>query len=142
MTLFQLIPTLAAVAFLVGNTSLALRDGRAPKGIWRVAAGLSVLFLAFSVFTVMQEGPVGFWPVHTHNFWGNQVWCDLLLSASVAFGLMAPEARARGMSPLPWFLFIAATGSVGVLAMLARVLYLREHRAEADVSTPAMARAR
>jgi hypothetical protein len=75
---------------------------------------------------VATEGPTGFWPVHSQTAWGNQVWFDLLLSASVALAFMIPEARRQGMNPLPWTVLVMVTGSIGLLAMAARLSYLKE----------------
>ena len=57
---------------------------------------------------------------------GNQIWFDLLLSMGTAFALLAPRAKARGIRLAPWFVAIACTGSVGLLAMAARYLFLSE----------------
>ena len=42
-----------------------------------------------------------------------------------AWALIVPRARALGMRPLPWLALIVGTGSVGLLAMAARMLYLQ-----------------
>lgn len=99
-----------------------------PAKAWIFPAVGSLLFLGFSLFAVFQEGPTGFWPEHTRSFWGNQIWFDLLLSVLVGWTLMVPQAKAQGMRPLLWFALIVATGSVGFLAMLSRLLYLKESR--------------
>lgn len=81
-------------------------------------------------------GPFGFWPEHVRNAWGNQIWFDLLLSVGMAFALLAPRARAQGMRLVPWFIAVACTGSVGLLAMGARYLFLCENQPDAH-SNPA-----
>ena len=95
-------------------------------GLWRVPAALSALFFAASLVPVTSGGLLGFWPEHIRNDWGNQIFADLLLCAGSAFFLILPRARAVGMNPLLWLLAIAATGSIGLLATLARLLYLEE----------------
>ena len=92
---------------------------------WRAPATLSLLFLGWSVFAAVTEGPTGFWPEHVRNAWGNQIWFDLLLAAGVAFAALAPAARQVGMNTRLWLLLVAATGSIGLLAMLARLRYLQ-----------------
>jgi hypothetical protein len=42
-----------------------------------------------------------------------------------------PRARALGMRPLPWLLLVVCTGSIGLCAMFARVLYLQEAKGRA-----------
>jgi hypothetical protein len=61
--------------------------------------------------------------------WGVQIWLDLLQAALVGFVLLVPRARAQGMRPVPWLLGVAATGSIGLMAMVARVLYLEARTA-------------
>ncbi|MBN8493806.1 MAG: hypothetical protein J0M00_20545, partial [Burkholderiales bacterium] len=90
---------------------------------------LSLLFLAFSLWAVWREGPVGFWAEHTRNLWGQQIWFDLLLAAGTAWAALLPQARAAGMRPGFWLLAVVCSGSIGLLAMLARLLYLRERSA-------------
>lgn len=120
----------AGAAFLVAI--LLIASGRrlfsAASG-WMAPAALSLAFAAYSTFTALREGPTGFWPEHTRNLWGNQIWFDLLLAAGVACALLAPRARAAGMNVLPWLLAVAATGSIGLCAMLARLLYLERAQA-------------
>jgi hypothetical protein len=83
---------------------------------------------------------VGFWPVHTASLWGNQVWFDLLLAVSIGWFLLVPPARALGMPLGRWLLLVASSGCIGLLAMLARVLYLQEaaRRPHAAASQAAM----
>lgn len=125
MTFTTLAPIIAAaglIAYLV--FSLRSRGG----GNWVVPAGLAAAFLAFSAVAVWREGATGFWPVHTANLWGNQVWFDLLIAVGIGWTLILPRARAAGMVPAPWAALILATGCIGFLAMLARLLWL-ERRA-------------
>lgn len=125
MSLTTVIPVLASIATVLVGLAIAAYD-LSWRGVWRVPAAASAVFLLFSLVTVVREGPVGFWALHTHNLWGNQVWIDLLLAASVAFAALAPRARALGMRPVPWFILVMATGSVGLLALAARVLFLAD----------------
>ncbi len=104
-----------------------------PAEDWRLPALVSLMFLAYSGFTVYQEGPTGFWVEHTRNFWGNQIWFDLLLFASAALFFMVPRAKKLGMNLFFWIPLAIATGSIGLMAMLARIFYLSkgpEHRSK------------
>ncbi len=96
------------------------------KRSWMVPAALALLFFAFSLYAVFVGGPIGFWTEHTRNFWGNQIWFDLLLAIGAGWVLMVPQAKSLSMHPLLWLMLILCTGSIGYLAMLARLLYLRE----------------
>lgn len=89
-----------------------------------LAASLSAGFAAFSAVTIAQEGVVQVWTNHTQNLWGVQVWWDLLFSVGIAAFFIAPRARQVGMKLLPWIIFVAATASIGLLAMVARLFWL------------------
>jgi hypothetical protein len=59
--------------------------------------------------------------------WGNQIWFDLLLAAGIGWFLIVPQAKDLNMRLLPWLVLIVCTGCIGFSAMVARMLYLREH---------------
>jgi hypothetical protein len=125
-----ILPVLAAGLFLLLTLSFALRPPTPGRARWYGPALFSAAFLGFSLFAVLSEGPTGFWPEHTRNLWGNQIWFDLLLATGVGIYLMAPRASARGMNTAVWLMVVAATGSVGFTAMLARLLYLEARASE------------
>ena len=126
MTLTVLVPIAAAIVFLSSTAYLGLRRRAHGKNGWLIPAAASAAFLLFSLYAIAIEGPFGFWPNHTGNLWGNQVWLDLLLAVGIAWSFMVPQARALGMRPGPWLMLIASTGCIGLLAMTARLLYLRD----------------
>jgi hypothetical protein len=139
MSVTSIVAILAGLTFVITGLVVASVDLTRRRGLWIVPAAGSALFLLFSVVAVVSEGPTGFWPEHTRNLWGNQIWLDLLLCATVGFTGLAPRARALGMRLVPWFILVASTGAIGLLAMSARFLFLRDHAARAGASTPAMA---
>ena len=98
---------------------------------WIVPAILSLAFLAFSLVTIAQEGLFGFWANHTEDLWGLQVWMDLLFAVAISWTFLVPEARKQDMAILPWGILVVCTASIGLWAMMARVLYLRERSAPA-----------
>lgn len=129
MKVVSVLPVVAAMLFMsFGVTRVYVSSLRKA---WMVPAGLACGFFAFSLFTASTDGPTGFWIEHTRNLWGNQIWFDLLLATSIGWLLIVPHAIAVGMRPIVWLPLVAATGSIGFLAMLARLLYLRE-RAEGN----------
>ncbi|MEL7106121.1 MAG: hypothetical protein AAGM21_09380 [Pseudomonadota bacterium] len=130
MTLLQLIPILAALGFVVYNVGHPTFDGTPGPNSWILPAVLSAGFLAFTLYGVAVEGLVQFWINHTNTITGNQVWLDLLLAISIAFTLMAPEARRLGMKPALWLVAICLTGCIAVLAMLARMFWLKARMGE------------
>lgn len=125
MPLTSLFPPLSAF-FLVFFMILMLKQVSLPKNLrWLLPVSLSLAFLLFSLTAVITEGGLGFWSEHTRNLWGNQIWFDLLLAVSIGWFLIVPQARQVGMRLIPWLVLIICTGSIGFLAMLARLLYLQ-----------------
>lgn len=122
MSFTQVAPIVAACAAL--GFALFRATTRRPatsRGCWW-PAGVSAAFLTFSLGAMFREGALGFWTEHVRNLWGNQIWFDLLIAASVALFLLIPRARKVGLTPVPWVLFALATGGIGLLAFLAVVL--------------------
>jgi hypothetical protein len=123
MSLLQVLPVLA---YAVAVATLIWTARAEAPGSWRVAAILGAAFIAFSIWTVLDGGLLPFWFNHTTNLAGNQVWFDLLISVVLAFVLLLPRARAQGMAILPWALAVAATASIALLVMVARLLWLEQ----------------
>ena len=122
---YEVLPWIAALGFILIGALHAL--GRPPmRGAWIAPAGLSALLLGWSLFAVAQDGVAAVWVEHTRNAWGNQIWFDLLMAAGLALALLVPRARAAGMHPLPWLFIVAASGSIGLYAMLARCMFLEQ----------------
>ena len=129
MPIYHMLPLLAAGAFILAGVQAIVRAGLASsRQAWIIPATLALIFLAWSLNAVLREGPLGFWSEHVRNAWGNQIWFDLLLGVGTGFALLAARARRVGMSLLPWFVAIVCTGSVGLLAMASRYLYLDARR--------------
>jgi len=124
MRLVELLPWIAGLGFVATLVVLTRSDAPPSPGAWRVPAGLSLGFLAWSLAAIAIEGPTGFWPEHTRNLWGNQIWFDLLLAAGSAWAMLLPRLRAAGMRPWPWLALTVASGSIGLLATIARLLWL------------------
>ena len=95
-----------------------------------IAAGLAVLFAAYTAFQVSREGLISFFLNHTQNLTGVQVWWDLIICVVIILFLVAPRARAVGMNVPVWALLACCTASIALLAMLARLFVLE--RAAAD----------
>jgi hypothetical protein len=129
-SLYAVLPLVAILLFIGVTLTLAARPASNRCGSWLVPAAFAAAFLGWSLYTALMEGPVGFWPNHTANAWGNQVWFDLLLAIGTAWALLLPRARAVGMRPLPWLVLIVASGSIGLLAMAARCLMLESKRTQ------------
>jgi hypothetical protein len=117
---------IAALAFCLFTGYLTTQETTNRPRLWRIPAGLSLLFFLFSLFTIITEGPVGFWVEHTRNLWGNQIWFDLLLAVGIGCFLLVPQAKKVGLNVWVWLVLIICTGSIGFLAFLARVLYEQE----------------
>lgn len=122
MDLTLLVSSLAAAVAVTGYVLIALR-GPARPARWWVAALLAAAFAGWSTYAVLDGGPLGFWAEHHGNPWRTQIWMDLLLAVGVAWYLLQPRLRALGVNPLPWLALVVATGSIGLLAVLARLLH-------------------
>lgn len=132
MTLLQTGPAVGLALYVAGTVALSQGVGSSFRRRWILPAALSCTFFGFSVYTVRKEGPYGFWPEHIRNLWGNQIWYDLLLAGACSYATLVPRARAVGMNPFTWLLGVLATGSVGLYAMLARILQLEEEAQKRD----------
>jgi hypothetical protein len=119
-SLYQILPAVAAVMLVLAMLSAA--NGASVS--WVVPATVCALFLGWSLYTVAAEGPLGFWPNHTQNAWGNQVWFDLLIAVGIGWALLLPRAKAAGMRLAPWLVLILCSGCIGLAAMFARCRYL------------------
>lgn len=129
-SLYAELPIVAILLFIGVTLTLAAKPASKRGGSWLVPAAFAAAFLGWSLYTVATEGPVGFWPNHTANAWGNQVWFDLLLAIGTAWALLLPRARAVGMRPLPWLVLIVCSGSIGLLVMVARCKMLESKRTQ------------
>jgi MFS superfamily sulfate permease-like transporter len=100
--------------------------------------GLTVLladFLALTAYAFAQYGYVGFFQVLLDDAVGIQVTADLVIALSLVMLWMWRDARARGVSPLPFIVITLLVGSVGPL------LYLIARAAERGVQPAALVRA-
>lgn len=123
-SLYAILPAVAVAIFVIATFSMVLQKERGSPIAWQVATLFAALFTLWSIHAIANEGLWGFWYEHIRNAWGNQVWFDLLMAIGAAFALLLPRARAVGMRPVPWLIFILCSGSIGLFAMFARCLYL------------------
>ncbi len=100
-----------------------------PARSWMLAAVLCAGFSLYTGATIAAEGPIGFIANHSTNLWGVQVWYDLIISLGIALFLILPRARTAGMRPAPWVIFVGLTASIGLLAMIARLIWLEDRSA-------------
>ncbi|MXY54478.1 MAG: hypothetical protein F4Y86_18380 [Gammaproteobacteria bacterium] len=135
MTLTTAAPILAALGFVAFALTLAIAPARSePRAnAWMFPATLCVAFLGWTLYALANEGIIAIWQEISRSLWSNQIFIDLLLAAGIALAFLVPEARRLGMRPLPWVIATAATGCIGLLGMLARVLFLRARATPAHV---------
>lgn len=110
---------LVAVAAII---SIVMRDQKV--GSAALAAALCGGFAAYTAATIYAEGLLPILANQTSNLWGVQVWWDLLIAITIGLFLIAPRARAQGMNLPLWTVFVVATASIGLLAMVARLFWL------------------
>lgn len=85
--------------------------------------GLVLLFLDFTAFTayaIATSGYSGFLTWATGSAWGLQVTLDLGIALTFVLVWMVRDARARGLTVLPYVLVTFVLGSIGPLAYLVR----------------------
>lgn len=120
---------------MLGGTVLGLGYGtfvHQKEPSWKIPAIISAGFWLFSIFTIYKEGVLGVIPNHTSNYWGNQVWYDLLFSIGIFWFALVERAKKIGMPLLPWFIYVVSTASIGGLHMYSRILYLEEQKGKAE----------
>jgi hypothetical protein len=96
---------------------------------WLVPAVVVVPLAAWTGLAIAEAGLFGFWPLLTASPWGLQIWFDRLMSVTAGFFLLQNRARAAGMKSEVWVLVVIVTGSIGLLSMLARTIYLERRTA-------------
>lgn len=94
------------------------------KSSWILAASVSAAFLVLSLGVMAREGLGALWGALQVNAWAPQVFLDLVLAAVTALVLAAPRAHRVGIRMAPWVILTLLTGSIGLLALVARIFYL------------------
>lgn len=125
MSLTEIMPIVVGVVVAAYIIRLSWGTAGQWPASWLLPAVAGLVFALWTGAAAFSEGPLGFWPEHTRNLWGNQIWFDLLFAAAIALTFMVPRARSLGMRTVPWTLFVLTTGSIGLLAMCARIAYLQ-----------------
>ena len=128
MNVNQILPLVATALIIIVVFLHIFRKPRVISWIWPLV--LSFTLVVYSAYTMFVEGPFGFWVHHTRDFWGNQIWFDLLIGIATAFLVLLDRVKAQKMNPILWFLLILAGGSIGLLAMVSRLLYLEARKTE------------
>lgn len=129
MSAYMILFLIGAAA--IGPVLLYIGAGSPRIGSHVLALILFAGFAAFTGLTIAHEGVMTVIENHSVNFWGVQVWWDLLFAVGIALFFIAPRARAVGMSIWPWVIFVGLTASIGLLAMVARLFWLEKQQAAA-----------
>ena len=129
MSLFEWIALAAFAVAAVAMLLVTQTKERVSWPAWLVPAVVVVPVAAWTGLAIAEAGLFGFWPMVTSSPWGLQVWFDRLLSVTAGFFLIQSRARAAGMKSEVWVLVVIVTGSIGLLAMLARTVYLERRTA-------------
>jgi hypothetical protein len=80
-----------------------------------LSLALFIGFTTYSVFVVIEHGPLGWLDVLTGGGWGTQVFLDLGLFVLGFFVLAVPDAKRRGIPVWPYFIVSMLVGSIGML---------------------------
>ncbi len=125
MTVLGIIALLSVAATLLYALA-AINRSAPPPQLWMLPAAVCLVFSIWTAAAIWTEGLFGFWANHVQNLWGIQVWVDLLIAIAIGWSFLAPRAREVGMRPMPWLALTACSGCIGLTAMAARYLYLRQ----------------
>lgn len=80
-----------------------------------------VVFLAFTIWsaiTIAEPGLGGLISLLRTEPWAAQMFVDLILSCSVAWSWLAPDAKRHGIAAWPYIVGTVALGSISILAFL------------------------
>ena len=121
---FTVVAIAGMLVFIVAALQITQSKDRVRWPAWLVPAAVVAPLAAWSVLAILREGPFGFIQAQTASLWGMLIWFNLLMSLGVAFFLLQNRARAAGMKSEIWVLLVAFTAGLGLLVMLARMLYL------------------
>ena len=75
-------------------------------------------FVALTAYAVYWHGFLAFFDLHAMNAIQVQIFIDLVIALSLFLTWMVRDARARGISPVPYILLTLTLGSIGALAYL------------------------
>jgi hypothetical protein len=128
MTSLQLLALLAVAATAVTQLLITQTKQRVEWPGWLVPAAAVVVLAGWVFVAAIQEGPFAFLEIQTSSRWGIAIWLNMLLCATAAFFLLQNRARAAGMKSEVWVLLVIFTGGIGLLAMLAVMLYLERQQ--------------
>jgi hypothetical protein len=77
-------------------------------------------FTAFTAYAIAQHGLVGLFAMAFANLASMQIFADLVIALSLVIAWMWQDARARGVSPIPYVVLTLGLGSIGPLLYLIR----------------------
>ena len=98
--------------------------------------GLMVLladFAALTAYAVYHHGYLAFFQFGAMNAIQVQIFTDLVIALSLFLVWMVPDARARGIAPIPYVVLTLTLGSIGALLYLLRRLG-GEHAEASDLA--------
>ncbi len=117
------------IGFVIAASAMALIHGtkeRVTWPAWLVPLVVVIPFAGWTGYALFEAGLKSFLPMVTETSWGLQVWYDRLMSLTAAYYLLQNRARAAGVKSDLWVIAIAVTGSIALLLMLARTVYLED----------------
>lgn len=77
-------------------------------------------FVAFTAYAVYHYGYLAFFDVHAMNAIQAQIFIDLVIALTFVMVWMWRDARARGISPIPYVVMTLTLGSIGPLVYVIR----------------------
>jgi hypothetical protein len=96
--------------------------------LWIFPALYSLGFFIYSMGVVLRYGLSALVAEFLGGGWHSQIGIDVFACAIAALVLGSTRAQRLGVRMWPWVVFTFATGSVGLMAFVARLLYLEGAR--------------
>lgn len=132
MTTFELLALVAfaaAAGLMLLVTQTRKRIGWA---LWLLPVAAFGALAALFGLAIVEDELSSLWPAITGTSAGLLLWIDRLMAVAVAFSLLQNRARAAGMKSEVWVLAVIFIGSLALLLMLARTLYLERAENSAE----------
>lgn len=83
-----------------------------------------VMFAGYSTWALVNVGYLGIWQAGFDNPGSLQILMDLAIACILVCSWIQGDAKSRGISPYPWWVATALTGSIALLVYF----LVREYR--------------
>ena len=94
---------------------------------WMIPAIVCILLIYWTVYSLIKDGIITLGSLSSvAETQAND--CYLWIAISIGWTWILPQAQSLKMNGMGWAIFVLCTGSIGLSAMMSRILYLKERR--------------